>query len=161
MFQAGFRRNDFAVNRPLETTFWMRFKQFLKGVFLYNTIYWRRASDDLDIKRMSREERASLRPKRDLEIIRPRENPRPVNASVLNLPPEAAERPFMPTPEMREPAQSMSVEPPSADAAVQVEEGVEIHRRKKRRRSRHSKVIPKKYLESNSGGGMLGWLFKK
>ncbi len=134
------------MNRPLETTFWMRFKQFMKGVFLYNTIYWRRASDDLDIHHMSREERADLRPKRNLEIIRPRERPRAVIAdSVLSLPPEYGER--------SEPAPLVQVSaPPVAEHPATPEDGtVEIHRRKKRRRGRHSSLMPKRYYEAASG----------
>ncbi len=147
------------MNRPLETTFWMRFKQFVKGVFLYNTIYWRRASDDLDIKRMSREERANLRPIRNLDIIRPRENPRPIPTTVLTLPPDAAERSYLPAePEVQEPARSAPS--PRIVPAAAGEDSVEIHRRKKRRRSRHSQVMPKKYYEAG-GGGILGWLFRK
>ena len=146
------------VHRPLETTLWMRLTQFLKGVFLYNTIYWRRASDDLDIQRMSREERANLRPKRDLEIIRPRENPRPTNASVLSLPPEVSE------PVRSVPSAVGPVEPSSRPVVAGEEEGVEMHRRKKRRRSRHSKVMPKQYYDSTyegGGGGFFGRWFKK
>ncbi len=148
------------MHRPLETTFWIRFKQFIKGIFLYNTIYWRRASDDLDIRHMSREERAGLRPKRNLEIIRPRERPRAVVAeSVLNLPPEYSERsdPFTEVQVSAPP--TLAIPPdPDEDAAV------EIHRRKKRRRGRHSRVMPKRYLDSTAnggGGGILGWLFRK
>ncbi len=147
------------MQRPLETTFWIRFKQFVKGVFLYNTIYWRRASDDLEIHHMSREERAGLRPKRDLEIIRPRERPRPVVAeAVLGLPAEGGER-SDPLPEAR-----VSASPARAISTDPEEDGnVEIHRRKKRRRGRHSKVMPKRYLESaeGGGGGIFGWLFRK
>ena len=146
------------MHRPLETTLWMRLTQFFKGVFLYNTIYWRRASDDLEIQRMSREERANLRPKRDLEIIRPRENPRPTNASLLSLPPEVSE-PLRSVPAAVEPADSSPR--PGVDGE---EEGVEIHRRKKRRRSRHSKVMPKQYYDptyEEGGGGFLGRWFKK
>ena len=154
------------MNRPLETTFWMRLRQFLKGVFFYNTFYWRRASDDLEIHRMSREERASLRPKRNLEIIRPRERARAhVTNAVLSLPPEYDERPtsaLFPAAQISEPTAG----PAAAPAPAIPDEGgeVEIHRRKKRRRSRHSKVMPKRYYDGsiNEGGrGILGWLFKR
>ena len=147
------------MNRPLETTFWMRFKQFLKGAFLYNTIYWRRASDDLNIHRMSREERASLRPARNLEIIRPRERARAhVTEGVLSLPQEYTEQ--------SDPAAGGQVSLPTRQRAAKVGVEitvVEIHRRKKRRSSRHSKVTPKRYYEFPEGGkgGLLGWLFKK
>ncbi len=129
----------------------MRFKQFLKGAFLYNTIYWRRASDDLDIRHMSREERASVRPKRNLELIRPRGNPRPTTEGpVLSLPSDASE-PVV--------AEESSRQPAVGEGEVEVE----IHRRKKRRRSRHSKVMPKQYYDSGyeGSGGILRWLFKK
>ena len=151
------------MNRPLETTFWMRFKQFMKGAFLYNTIYWRRASDDLNIQRMSREERASLRPKRNLEIIRPRERARAhLTEGALSLPPEYTERSNLAAggqvslPES-EPAPKLPIKGEEEDGVV------EIHRRKKRRASRHSRVTPKRYLDfsNNYKGGLLGWLFKK
>ena len=147
---------DPPLNRPLETTFWMRFSQFMKGFFLYNTIYWKRASDDLNIRRMSREERANLRPKRDLEIIRPRERARAHDTrSLLSLPGEYSE------PAAPEPAPPVKVPARTVGGIDAIEDGVgvEIHRRKKHRSSRHSKVIPKKYLTSD--GGVLGWLFKK
>ncbi len=136
----------------------MRCKHLLKGIFLYNTIYWRRASDDLDIHHMDREERASLRPKRNLEIIRPRERPRPpvdVNA-VLSLPPEYGERQ-----EISPPISTAATVPPPVD--LEAQEGYEIHRRKKRRRGRHSKLLPKRYYEPDSSPptGILGWLFKR
>ena len=143
------------MNRPLETTFWMRFSRFIKGVFLYNTIYWKRASDDLDIRHMSREERASLRPKRNLELIRPRGNPRPTaGGPVLSLPSDVSEPVTQP---------GVAAEPPHQPAAGEGETEVGIHRRKKRRRSRHSKVIPKQYYDSayEGSGGIFRWLFKK
>ena len=155
------------LNRPLETTFWIRFKQLMKGVFLYNTIYWRRASDDLDIQRMSREERASLRPKRNLEIIRPRERPaaRSFPTQVLSLPPEYGERSDLPPlVQISEPPPPPVAAAPSPVKSADADETVEIHRRKKRRRSRHSKVMPKRYYDPSSEGsrgGILGWLFKK
>ena len=143
----------------------MRFTQFVKGVFLYNTVYWRRASDDLDIQRMSREERANLRPKRNLEIIRPRERPRAVvSDEVLSLPPEYGDRSdYIPLVQVSDPPAAPS-SPSPARPEPDENETVEIHRRKKRRRSRHSKVMPKRYYDPSaggSGGGILGWLFKK
>ena len=151
------------LKRPLETTFWMRFSQFMKGFFLYNTIYWRRASDDLNIRRMSREERANLRPVRNLDIIRPRERARPQGSrSVLSMPGEYSEPlPPQPAEQVSMPASHAptSQMPASAEGDDTV---VEIHRRKKRRSSRHSKVMPKRYYDSSgNGGGILGWLFKK
>ena len=134
----------------------MRLTQFVKGVFLYNTIYWRRASDDLDIQRMSREERASLRPKRNLDIIRPRENPRPTTGGpTLSLPAEVSE----PT----RPAAASALSPESSHQPAAAEEGIEIHRRKKRRRGRHSKVMPKQYYDPahEDSGGIFSWLFRK
>ena len=138
----------------------MRLTQFVKGVFLYNTIYWKRASDDLDIQHMSREERATLRPKRNLDIIRPRGNPRPtVGGPMLSLPTEISE------PESTRPGAVLAeptrpVEPSPSSVAG---EDVEVRRRKKRRRSRHSKVMPKQYYDPNheESGGIFRWLFKK
>ena len=161
------------MHRPLETTFWMRFSRFIKGVFLYNTIYWKRASDDLQPKRMSREERASLRPVRDLNVIRPREKPRAAIelAKVVKPPandwPEGKPPPFAPAPppvaapeevvipvEAPAPAgQATGPEVPEAAAEV------EIRRRKRHRRSRHGKVIPSTFQDPE-GGSFFSRLFK-
>ena len=146
------------MHRPLETTFWMRLTRFVKGVFLYNTIYWKRASDDLNIHRMSREERASLRPKRDLDIIRPRERVRAKQSrSVLSAAGEYSE----PEPPPPAPPVKLPVGVVETIAAADSNEVVEIHRRKKHRSSRHSKVMPKNYYQAPEGGGFLGRLFKK
>ena len=81
------------------------------------------------------------------------------NVQSAGLPAEYGER-SDPVPEAR-----VSASPARVISADLDEDGsVEIHRRKKRRRSRHSKVMPKRYLDSaadGSGGGILGWLFRK
>lgn len=59
-----------------KVTRWTRFKAFLRGLLLYNTVYWTRASDGLKPPKATREERRQKRPVRDLTIIKPREKPR-------------------------------------------------------------------------------------
>lgn len=59
-----------------KVTRWTRFKDFLRGMLLYNTVYWTRASDGLKPPKATREERRQKRPVRDLTIIKPREKPR-------------------------------------------------------------------------------------
>lgn len=63
--------------KSLKQTRWTRFRAFLRGVLLYNTVYWKRASDEVDrsASRVGREERAKRRPQVDPELLRPRVRP--------------------------------------------------------------------------------------
>lgn len=64
------------MHRPLRVPLYLRVWNLIKGVLFYNTVYWEKASDGLNLPTLSREERESKRPKADLEIIKPREKPR-------------------------------------------------------------------------------------
>ncbi len=48
----------------------------MSGLLLYNTIYWRRASDGLNPPRLTPEERKNYAPPKDFDVIKPREKPR-------------------------------------------------------------------------------------
>ena len=64
------------MHRPLREPIYLRLWRLIRGVFLYNTVYWRKASDGLNLPTLSAEERERQRPERNLEIIRPRVRPR-------------------------------------------------------------------------------------
>ena len=64
------------MHKPLELPFRVRVWHFIRGLLFYNTVYWRRASDGLNPPKLSPRERLLHQPSRNLEIIRPRENPR-------------------------------------------------------------------------------------
>jgi hypothetical protein len=49
-----------------------RFRQWLKQVILLGRVDWRKASDDASPPRLSREEREELRPRFDVNAIKPR-----------------------------------------------------------------------------------------
>ena len=63
--------------KSLKESRWTRFRAFLRGVLLYNTVYWRRASDEVDrsASRLGRTERERQRPRVDPELLRPRVRP--------------------------------------------------------------------------------------
>lgn len=91
------------MHRPLRVPFHLRFWQLVRGLLFYNTVYWRRASDGLNMPSLSAEERERQRPARNLEIIRPRVRPR---AHI-----EAAKRG-----ELSDPTELAIPEPPVAEA---------------------------------------------
>ena len=64
------------MHRPLRVPFYLRVWHLVRGLLFYNTVYWRRASDGLNMPTLSLEERERQRPERNLEIIRPRMRPR-------------------------------------------------------------------------------------
>ena len=64
------------MHRPLRVPFHLRVWHLVRGLLFYNTVYWRRASDGLNMPSLSMEERERQRPARNLEIIRPRMRPR-------------------------------------------------------------------------------------
>lgn len=64
------------MHRPLRVPFYLRVWHLIKGVLFYNTVYWQKASDGLNMPTLSREERESIRPKANPEIVKPREKPR-------------------------------------------------------------------------------------
>ena len=64
------------MHRPLRVPLLLRVWNLLKGLLFYNTWNWEKASDGLNLPKLSREEREQKRPKPDPEIIKPREKPR-------------------------------------------------------------------------------------
>lgn len=64
------------MHRPLRVPFYLRLWNLIKGVLLYNTVDWEKASDGLNMPTLTREEREKKRPVANMEIIRPREKPR-------------------------------------------------------------------------------------
>lgn len=64
------------MHRPLRVPWYLRVWNLIKGVLFYNTVYWQKASDGLNMPSLSREEREKSRPHANLEIIKPREKPK-------------------------------------------------------------------------------------
>lgn len=157
------------MHKPLDLPLRVRLWQFIRGLLFYNTVYWKRASDELTPPRLSRKDRQLYQPTRDLTIIRPRENPRagldslesaPVSVPGAVLPP-AASRPVLPekpvdiAPPLPLPVKASP--PPRATAAAP-QPDVMVKRRRYRRR--HNKVSS---MSSSAMGrektGLLGRLF--
>ncbi len=64
------------MHRPLREPLYLRVWHLVRGLLFYNTVYWRRASDGLNLPSLTPEERERQRPERNLEIIKPRTRPR-------------------------------------------------------------------------------------
>ena len=64
------------MHRPLRDPLYSRIWALIRGLLFYNTVYWRRASDGLNMPSLTAEERERQRPERNPEIIRPRIYPR-------------------------------------------------------------------------------------
>ena len=64
------------MHRPLRVPLYLRVWNLIKGILFYNTVYWEKASDGLNMPTLTREERERSRPKPDPEIVKPREKPR-------------------------------------------------------------------------------------
>lgn len=120
-----------------KVTRWTRFKDFLRGILLYNTVYWTRASDGLKPPKATREERRQNRPVRDLNIIKPREKPR------AKLEPEGEpESRFVPV---------AAVPAAQAPKPVGPEKRVKVRKRRKHRRAG--------FTSMDSSGGVLNRIF--
>lgn len=120
-----------------KVTRWSRFVAFLRGILLYNTIYWSRASDGLRPPRPTREERRQKRPVRDLTIIKPREKPR----AKLETDPSA------PATVIR-----TFIEPTASAAAGAAPGNGEVIRRRKRRKNHHARLSPMDAFAMSSSG---------
>ena len=64
------------MHRPLRIPFHLRVWNLIKGLLFYNTVYWEKASDGLNMPTLTREEREQKRPVANFEIIKPRGKPR-------------------------------------------------------------------------------------
>ncbi len=161
--------------KPLELPWRVRLWQFIRGVLFYNTVYWKRASDDLNPPSLSREERLSAQPARNLEIIRPREHPRAkivaargaqISLPVVGLPPTFESELAEPVPKLVEPVPEL-VEPPVEPDAVAAPPSAEATEpevviRRRRYRRRHNKVRPSQVGTDptlHAKASYFGWLF--
>lgn len=64
------------MHRPLREPLYLRVWRLVRGLLFYNTVYWKKASDGLNLPTLTPEERERQRPERNLDIIRPRVRPR-------------------------------------------------------------------------------------
>ena len=64
-----------ATNKTLQVTFWTRLRDLIKGMLLYGTVNWRRASDGLKPPKLTPQQRRVAMPSKNLDVIKPRENP--------------------------------------------------------------------------------------
>ena len=160
--------------KSLKETRWTRFRTFLRGLLLYNTVYWRRASDGVDrnASRVGRMERQNKRPRVDPELLRPRtlsaielrkeeaDNARRTRNAEAEAPDVSASRRAMP---------AMGDElfgghlPDAADHAVSGETRSRRKRRTVRRRElRDNAVDPGRVLRNRNDAQsrrlMPGWL---
>ena len=151
--------------KPLELPWRVRLWHFIRGLLFYNTVYWKRASDDLNPPSLSREERLNAQPARNLEIIRPREHPRAkivaARGAQISLPtagtlPPSERAELVPEP-VEAPADPLPVAAPPVEAA-----GPEVVIRRRRYRRRHNKVSPGQLGSDptlHAKASYFGWLF--
>ena len=64
-----------ATHKTLQVTTWTRFRELIKGLLLYGSYNWNRASDGLKPPKLSPQERKTAMPAKVPEVIKPRENP--------------------------------------------------------------------------------------
>ena len=118
------------MHRPLRVPFHLRVWNLVKGLLFYNTVYWDKASDGLNMPSLTREEREQKRPRANLEIIKPRGKPRSkldVQAARSNFEAQVSDPPA--TADSDEIAESRKdLPPPSEETYVK-------RRRYKRRRT--------------------------
>ena len=77
-----------ATHHTLQDTFWTRLRNLIKGMLLYGTINWRRASDGMKPPKLTPSQRRTAMPSKNLDVIKPRENPQA--ALVKTLPKKVA-----------------------------------------------------------------------
>jgi len=156
-----------SVLKPLELPWRVRLWHFIRGLLFYNTVYWKRASDGLRPTSLSREERRTHQPARNLEIIRPREHPRAklsaARGGQVSLPTVAM--PNMPA----EPgateglaSEDASSEQPPGPGVDGHPEGSEVIIKRRRYRRKRSKARPSHVGADptvNAKASYFGWLF--
>ena len=64
-----------ATHKTLQVTTWTRLRDLIKGLLLYGSFNWHRASDGLKPPKLSPQERKTAMPAKIPEVIKPRENP--------------------------------------------------------------------------------------
>ena len=72
-----------ATHKTLQETFWTRLWDLIKGMLLYGTINWRRASDGLKPPKLTPLQRKIAMPAKNLDVIKPRENPQAALVKML------------------------------------------------------------------------------
>lgn len=139
----------------MKETRWTRLRAFLRGLLFYNTVYWKRASDEVDRRasRVGRAEREKLRPRVDPELLRPRARakaePRAPDSDVAPGDAPSRSAPARsetnPPPRLASPATGDSLFAPHLpDAASDAEQGTSYSRRRRRvmrRRELHDKAV--------------------
>ena len=170
-----------ATHKTLQVTFWTRLRDLFKGMLLYGTVNWRRASDGLKPPRLTPQQRRVAMPSKNLDVIKPRENPQAalVKTTPKKAPPRAwdvtagaiVSDPLLPPDEppvspkrfhAAPPSGYEAVELPEAEAAVpDPDEQVVIRRRRHHRHGRLARRAPRSPFGFGDTGkpGLFGRLF--
>ena len=172
-----------ATNKTLQVTFWTRFWDLIKGMLLYGTVNWQRASDGLKPPRLTPLERKIAMPSKNLDVIKPRENPQAALVKTIPKPlspPKAwdvtagaiVSDPLLPPDEPPASPKRFHSAPPSGDGAVEpLEEEAalsapdeQIIIRRRRRRHHHGRLArraPRSPFEFGDTGkpGLFGRFF--
>ena len=161
-----------ATHKTLQVTFWTRLRDLVKGILLYGTVNWRRASDGLKPPKLTPHQRRIAMPSKNLDVIKPRENPQAalVKATPKKAPPKAwdvtagaiVSDPLLPPDEPPVPARRFHAAPPSGHETAEPseEEAVptadeQIIIRRRRRHHRHG-LLSRRAPRSPAGFGHIG-----
>ena len=171
-----------ATNKTLQVTFWTRLWDLIKGMLLYGTVNWRRASDGLKPPKLTPHQRKIAMPSKNLDVIKPRENPQAalVKTTPKKAPPKAwdvtvgaiVSDPLLPPDEppvlpkrfyAAPPSGYEAVEPPQEETVIPVPDEQVIIRRR-RRHHRHgtsTRLAPRSPSGFGDTGkpGLFGRLF--
>ena len=82
-----------STHKSLQVTPWTRVRDLIKGILLYGSVNWSRASDGLKPPKLSPHERKVAMPAKNLDVIKPRENPQ---AALIKATPKTSQpiKPF-------------------------------------------------------------------
>ncbi len=166
-----------ATNKTLHVTYWTRLRDLIKGIVLYGSVNWRRASDELKPPKLTPHERKIAMPAKNLDVIRPRENPQA--ALVKSMPKKVAPKIWDvtagaivsdPIEQYAATQRSLPVPPPVppalriSDETSELEEDAAVVVRRRRRQHRHgllTRRAPRSSLRLNEIGrpGLFARLF--
>ena len=175
-----------ATHKTLQDTFWTRFRDLIKGMLLYGTVNWRRASDGLKPPKLTPLERRIAMPSKNLDVIKPRENPQAALVKTLpkklpfpkawditagaivsdpllptDEPPVAPKRFHAPPPTVHELAETLEEE----TAAPETDEQIVIRRRRRHHRhglmARRTPRTPSQFGETGKPGLLARWFGSK
>ena len=170
-----------ATHKSLQVTTWTRLRDLIKGLLLYGSFNWHRASDGLKPPRLSPLERKTAMPAKIPEVIKPRENPQ---AALSKAAPKKAapikditagaivSDPLLPSDPPAAFSRAFSVDSPSGyeaapspvvEAAADAEETVIVRRRRRHRRHGLSARLAPRTLGPFSEArkpGLLARLFR-